>query len=349
MLQLMLHAHPRIAIPPETRFLLAAYKRRGEWGDLREAANRERLADWITRGKGTNFRDLELDRDAVAAEIVAGPPTLGSAIGIVFRAYARKFDKPRWGDKRPAYLLNIGKLLRMFPDAQIINIIRDGRDCVASLKEQPWHRGGLNEAISTWCRGSDAGQRALRTLPADTYYQVYYESLVQDPVGQMTAICDFLGEEYHADMAGPSTMAAVAVPKRKVWHELTHGDVTTQRIGSFVDRLGSEDLALCQSVMRRRLLQHGYQLVDAPRPTLAQVRSYLPQRARTVAARAKRAMRTRRRRIARPRPEPIDDVGALLTSAQCAGNSPGWAGKSPEYAGKSPEWAGKPAESLANR
>ena len=224
MLQLMLHAHPRIAIPPETRFLLAAYKRRGEWGDLREAANRERLADWITRGKGTNFRDLELDPDAVAAEIVAGPPTLGSAIGIVFRAYARKFDKPRWGDKRPAYLLNIGKLLRMFPDAQIINIIRDGRDCVASLKEQPWHRGGLNEAISTWCRGSDAGQRALRTLPPDTYHQVYYESLVQDPVGAMTAICEFLGEDYHPDMAGPSTMAAIAVPKRKVWHELTHGD-----------------------------------------------------------------------------------------------------------------------------
>jgi Sulfotransferase family len=356
MLQLMLHAHPRIAIPPETRFLLAGYKRRGEWGDLREAPNRERLAAWITRGKGTNFRDLDLDPDAVAAEIVAGPPTLGSAIGIVFRAYARKFDKPRWGDKRPAYLLNIGKLLHMFPDAQIINIIRDGRDCVASLKEQPWHRGGINEAISTWCRGSDAGRRALRTLPPDTYHQVYYESLVQDPVGQMTAICDFLGEEYHADMAGPSTMAAVAVPKRKVWHELTHGDVTTQRVGSFVERLGREDLALCQSVMRRRLLQHGYQLVDAGRPTWAQVRSYLPQRARTVAARAKRALRARRRRIRRRPPQPIEDVAARLTSAQCAGRSPTYAdrsptyaGQPPEYVGKSPEYAGTPPESLVNR
>ena len=345
MLQLMLHAHPRIAIPPETRFLLAAYKRRGEWGDLREAANRDRLAAWITRGKGTNFRDLGLDPDAVAAEIVAGPPTLGSGIGIVFRAYARKFDKPRWGDKRPAYLLNIGKLLRMFPDAQIINIVRDGRDCVASLKEQPWHRGGLNAAISTWCRGSDAGQRALHTLPPDTYYQVYYESLVRDPVGAMTAICDFLGEEYHPDMAGPSTMAAIAVPKRKVWHELTHGEVTTQRIGSFVERLDPEDLALCQSVMRRPLLLHGYQLIDAPRPTWVQMRSYLRQRARTVGARTKRAVRSRRRRIAWRQPEPIDDIGAHLTSAQCAGTSA-------EYVSKSAEHVGKPRESresLANR
>jgi hypothetical protein len=317
MLQLMLHAHPRIAIPPETRFLLAAHKRRSEWGDLREAANREKLARWVTRGKGTNFGDLELDRDEVVAEIVAGPPTLGSAIGIVFRAYARKFDKPRWGDKRPAYLLNINVLLRMFPDAQIVNIIRDGRDCVASLKEQPWHRGGLNEAISTWCRGSDAGRRALRTLPPDAYHQVYYESLVRDPVRNMTAICEFLGEEYHPDMAGPSTMAGLAVPKRKVWHERTHGEVTTERVGSFVERLGPEDLALCQSVMRRRLLQHGYELVDAGRPSFAQVRGYLPQRARTVAARAKRAVRLRRRRISGQR-QPAEDVAARLTSAECA-------------------------------
>jgi hypothetical protein len=151
---------------------------------------------------------------------------------------------------------------------------------------------------------------------------VYYESLVQDPVGQMTAICEFLGEEYHPDMAGPSAMARVAVPKRKVWHELTHGDVTTQRVGSFVERLGPDDLALCQSVMRRRLLQHGYELVDTGRPTWPQLRGYLPDRARTVAAGVKRAVRSRSRRI-RHRPQPIGDIAARLTSAECAGKSPG--------------------------
>lgn len=321
MLQLMLHAHPRIAIPPETRFLLTAYSRRDEWGDLRDATNRAKLATWVTRDSSTIFADLELDPDAVAAEIVAGPPTLGSAMGIVFRAYARKFDKPRWGDKRPAYLLNLDMLLRMFPDAQIINIVRDGRDCVASMKDQPWHRGGLNEAISMWCRCSDAGRRALRTLPPDTYYQLYYESLVQDPIGHMKAICEFLGEEYHADMAGPSAMADVAVPKRKVWHELTHGDVTTERIGSFVQRLDPADLALCQRVMGRRLVQHGYQLVNAGRPTWTQRRSYLPHQARTVAAGAKRGLRSRHIG-ARRRQRSIDSVAARLTPTECADEAP---------------------------
>src|SRR5690242_15483743 len=98
MLQLMLHAHPRIAIPPETRFLLRAYAERGRYGDLGDPANRRRLAEWITTGK-TAFADLGLDPTATVEEIVAAGPTLGSALGTVFRAYAERFGKPRWGDK----------------------------------------------------------------------------------------------------------------------------------------------------------------------------------------------------------------------------------------------------------
>src|SRR5262249_32357495 len=112
LLQLMLHAHPRIAIPPETRFVLTSYGARNSFGDLREEPNRRALASSIVRERHTLFYDLGLDADEVLGEIAEGPPTLGSAIGIVFRAYARRFDKPRWGDKRPGYYQYIPALLR---------------------------------------------------------------------------------------------------------------------------------------------------------------------------------------------------------------------------------------------
>src|SRR5262249_16211572 len=119
LLQLMLHAHPRIAIPPETRFVLTSYEARNSFGDLRQEPNRRAVASSMVRERHTLFYDLGLDADEVLDEIAEGPPTLGSAIGIVFRAYARRFDKPRWGDKRPGYYQYIAALLRMFPDAQI--------------------------------------------------------------------------------------------------------------------------------------------------------------------------------------------------------------------------------------
>ena len=73
MLQLMLHAHPRIAIPPETRFVLEGYRRRREFRPLSSAPNRRRLATWIVDRPDSRFVDLGLDRQAVAADIEADP------------------------------------------------------------------------------------------------------------------------------------------------------------------------------------------------------------------------------------------------------------------------------------
>ncbi|BCJ72486.1 sulfotransferase [Catellatospora sp. IY07-71] len=266
MLQLMLHAHPRIAIPPETRFLLAAYANRRSYGDLAEPANRRRLAEWIVDGK-TAFGDLGLDADVIIEEIAAGPPTLGSAMGIVFQAYARRFDKPRWGDKRPAYLNNLGALLRLFPDAQIVNIVRDGRDCVASLGETPWQQGkDVCHAISDWARAMDSSARARRSLSADSYHEVRYERLVADPEPELRTICRFLGEEYDPAMAEPARVADVAVPSRKSWHKLTHAPVTTDRVGSWRERLAPWQITLCEAKLGRHLRELGYPLSGAGSP-----------------------------------------------------------------------------------
>ncbi|WP_344867088.1 sulfotransferase, partial [Planomonospora alba] len=103
MLQLMLHAHPRMAIPPETRFMIAAYQRRLRFGDLADPVCRRELAEWLVNRRQSRFHLLGLDAAETVERIVAGPPTLGSALGTVLRAYAARFGKPRWGDKRPSY------------------------------------------------------------------------------------------------------------------------------------------------------------------------------------------------------------------------------------------------------
>ena len=56
MLQLMLHSHPRIAVPPETRFLVPGYYRRFFFGDLREQRNRRRLGRWIVSERTPSSR-----------------------------------------------------------------------------------------------------------------------------------------------------------------------------------------------------------------------------------------------------------------------------------------------------
>jgi hypothetical protein len=260
LLQVMLHAHPRIAIPPETRFLMQVYDARRDFGDLREEANRRALATWVVGRKKTRFADLGLDGGRITEQIVAGPPTLGSALGIILRAYAERFDKPRWGDKRPGYFQRIPALLRMFPDAQIVQVIRDGRDCVASLKEMDWYKQDVYHALSTWLEALEAGDRAARSLGPGSYHRIYYESLITDPRAELSALCAFLGEDFDPAMLEPARIADTAVPDRKTWHARTHDQVSTARSGTWRTRLSGEEIALCESIAGDRLREHGYQV-----------------------------------------------------------------------------------------
>lgn len=288
LLQLMLHAHPRIAIPPETRFVLTAYRSRNSYGDLRREANRRALALDITGNRRTLFYDLGLDAQQVVAEVASGPPTLGSVFGTIFRAYARRFGKPRWGDKRPGYYQCIPGLLRMFPDAQIVHLIRDGRDCVASLKSMPWARQDIYEAISTWTEAIDSCRRAARRMPPDAYAELRYERLVADPDGQLRELCDFLGEDYDQAMTQPHKVAD-SIPERKTWHAGNRRPITPAPSGTWRGRLDSSEVSLCERVMGRRLRELGYDLSGAPRPAAVHLARYSRVAVLRSGAAAKRA------------------------------------------------------------
>lgn len=317
LLQLMLHSHQRIAIPAETRFLLPAYTARRDFGDLTDPGNRRELAEWIVGRKETKFKDLDLDAAAVVDEIVAGPPTLGSALGIVFRAYARRFGKPRWGDKRPSYFKHVDVLRRMWPDAQFVHLIRDGRDCVASLKEMPWYTLDSYHAISAWREAIDHGRRHAERLGPDSYYELQYERLVADPAAELAGLCGFLGEEFDPSMTDPQEIARLTVPPQKKWHSRTQTAVTSGRVGSWTHRLEPWEISLAEAALGSRLTDYGYELSDAPRPSAAQLAKLTRVGAHRQLAQHKRGVRDRWVRRNEPGP-----VVSELTPAELLPQQP---------------------------
>ncbi|MET8049963.1 MULTISPECIES: sulfotransferase family protein [unclassified Streptosporangium] len=311
MLQLMLHAHPRVAIPPETRFMVSTYQRRLQFGDLNDAEHRRELAEWVVDRRQTRFHELNLDRDEVLGQIVDGPPTLGSALGIVLRAYATRHGKARWGDKRPSYFQYTDVLLRLFPDAQFVHLVRDGRDCVASLKEMPWYNGSVYSAVSAWAEAIDFARHGAPRLPEGSYHELRYEDLTAEPEAHLRRLCEFLGEDFHPAMCDPAAVAGIAVPVRKTWHARTYGEVTTTRTGSWRERLDPGEVSLCESVLGDRLETYGYELSGAPRIETSRLVSYERTAAKRKLARVKRVTFDRLMRLREPNP-----LGARLTSAQ---------------------------------
>lgn len=298
----MLHAHPRIALPPETRFVLPAYEGRLAFGDLAERDNLAGLARWITGRKETRFHELGLDAGRVAERITDGPPTLGSALGIALRAYAEEHGKARWGDKRPAYALHVTEILRLFPDAQFVHLVRDGRDCVASLLRMPWWHRGFHEAVATWAQVVDTTRTYARELGPDSWFQLRFEDLVADPAGQLRGVCGFLGEEYAPGMTEPHRVAGMAVPARKTWHRRTHGALDTSRAGTWTTGLTPDQIRLSEAVLGERLTSYGYELAGAVRPDPAELLRYRRVEVLRRAAHAKRRTLDRLARVREPGP-----------------------------------------------
>ncbi|MEV0581670.1 sulfotransferase [Nonomuraea sp. NPDC050310] len=313
MLQLMLHSHPRIAVAPETRFVIPAYQRRRAFGDMRLAERRRSLAEWIAGDRSTKFRELGIDKDDFVREVVDGPGSFGSVLGIAFRMYAERFGKARWGDKRPSYVKQVDLLRRLFPDAQFIHLVRDGRDCVSSLKEMPWYTADSFHAMATWIEAIDHGAKLKKSLPADTYYELRYEDLTDATDVEMKKLCDFLGEEFDPSVISPREAADTVVPLHKVWHGNTHGEVTKARVGSWSKRLDPWEIALCEDQFGDRLQAWGYELSGAPKPPKEHLTALQKTLQKRRSSRMRKAMRDRIARLREPSP-----VAAMLTTGQRA-------------------------------
>lgn len=215
MLRLMLNGHPRIAIPNESHFIVRLDPNRR--GFLRRPSRRplselleEILADPL-------LERWRIDPEGVREHVRRlAPATYSELIAGVFSAYAAASGKPRWGDKTPAYVTSIDHLAVLFPHAQFIHVIRDGREVAASLAERAWGTRGAISGSLLWRRSVRAGRRAGRRLSRDAYFEVRLEDLVRDSEGELRRVCTFLGEEFVPEMldygARDETWAIVQSP-----------------------------------------------------------------------------------------------------------------------------------------
>jgi hypothetical protein len=194
----MLTSHPRMAIPPETHFIvpLADDPRVvGGSGEVDVDAMVERLS------RSPGFRRMEIDPEDVRRSLrTAGPLEYSPAIREVFAAYARKSGKDRYGDKSPGQVLQIERLAEMFPESVFIHVLRDGRNVLLSNLETSFGPSDVVQGAVVWKRLVRDGRRAGRRIGASRYSEVRYEDVVSDPEGEIRRLSAFCGLDFDASM-----------------------------------------------------------------------------------------------------------------------------------------------------
>jgi sulfotransferase family protein len=192
LLQLMLDAHPELAMPHETGFV----------PDLIEVAERPGAAPEDLLGVITSHRrwgDYGLEESDLLRRFQSlAPITAGDAVRAFYRAYADRAAKPRWGDKTPGYTLHIRRIARALPEARFIHLIRDGRDVALSQLEVHHGADEVSQAASDWVAGIEKARKASRRLKG--YLEVRYEDLVDDPEPVLRQVCELVTLDFDPAM-----------------------------------------------------------------------------------------------------------------------------------------------------
>ena len=291
LLRTMLHCHPEVAIPRETRFVLEAWHRRKKFGDLAEEPNRIRLGKWIFTRKKTQADRLALDTEEAIARLAAAPPTLGSLLATCFVMFAEKEGKVRWGDKRPMYAARIATMFELFPSAHFIHVVRDPRACVASLRKLGWYDGHIAPMTELWERSLNGVDACRRKLGADQLLEVRYEDLISDPERIVREVAGFTG--IAADESAVESMLRYHEydeTRSERYHSNLRRPIDASRISGWKEAFTEEEIAFIEEATRPLMLRWGYEPVaDGVSAPSHLMREFEKRRRRQMLARWRRA------------------------------------------------------------
>lgn len=216
LLQRIVNAHPEIAVIHETSWLPGWYEKRvGLTPD--GYVTPELVSRLMDRGR---FRKLGITR-AELQVLVDSDQRIDYAtfVSRVFDLYGSKHAKRIVGEKTPRYVRTLPALHSLWPTAKFVHIIRDGRDvCLSSLDWRErlsrkgierlrhlanmpsWSGDRLSTTALWWEWHVRLGRESGAVLGPDLYFEVRYESLVDNTQRVCEKLCDFMGVPYEESM-----------------------------------------------------------------------------------------------------------------------------------------------------
>ena len=187
---------------------------------LQSLVAEKEINSWLTRRSNRWNRGGDLS-----------PVILRAATDFIMERDARQAGKRIVGDKSPNSLLNgkaVDLLHKIYPDAKLIFIVRDGRDALVShrfqmfidstqhLNKEDWTireafindpesfkkdnksiftQKGLQRSAKGWVSNIQETCERGKSLYRDCFYTLRYEDLLEDPAWQINQLWSFLGAD----------------------------------------------------------------------------------------------------------------------------------------------------------
>jgi hypothetical protein len=257
----MLNSHPLITVPPECGFMLWLADRFA--GRLPGPGLYWNYAEAVSKTR--KFHTWGIDTDTLYAALAeSGAKSYPAMAAQVVVAYGRAQGKKpeRVGDKNNFYMGHLEKLVEVFPESQLIAIVRDGRDVacsyrrLAGLASRSPYKPRLPIDIGQIAHEWQRNVTAIMALPKHVI-KVRYEDLVSRPIGTLSRVCAGLGLDYH-----PYMLAYAANNDEPAdtmdWKRATLGTLDNGRMGRHLNELTEAERHGFESIAGEGLRVFGY-------------------------------------------------------------------------------------------
>ena len=198
LLSSLLSASPEVVIAPEMHLLTTW---RADYGFL-DLTQRDDFVFFVDKFLASErFALLELDAEPVRSRLISlQHRSYTSVLAVLLDAYRSSKASPRVGEKTPGQFACVPELLRAFPDARIIWMVRDPRAVISSLLTVPFASPFLGHKATRW----NHAQRLLSAINDERVLQLRYEDLVLDLGAAVTKLAAFANVTLPVDVGTTS-------------------------------------------------------------------------------------------------------------------------------------------------
>ena len=237
------------------------------YGPLANPAAKKRfLTDWM---QSRQFLRSGLP-ETRAAKLVEASGSYPALLRAFMDEVATSQGRTHWIDSTPSNVFELRAIRREFPDAKVINIVRDGRAVAASLRKlgwtvvktaSPW--SALQYAALKWEAAVTCFQRD-RDLIAGQVFETTYEAMISEPQTLIPAIWAFLGFD-PAGAPTPETATGadgIQVTSNSAFGQLGSG-ISTEPLTRWRKQLGEREVDAIERLVGDTLVQSGYELIGS--------------------------------------------------------------------------------------
>ena len=249
----LIRKYLHVGFGTESQFFIRYYRQLARYGDLSVEANRRLLIDDLSTERffvRSRKYGVRLDQARAVAD---AEPTYGGVLAAILTQCAEAQQMTRWGDKTPEYSRHLPILRELFPTAQFIHVVRDGRDVALSGYEVHFGPKNAYAAAREWGELLERVGAFAATVPQGDFLEVRYEDLLRSPERTFERLIRFLDID---DEGGEVTRTV---------GRLAAAEIRPGNFDKWKTQFSRRDREIFEAMAGVWLERYGYQ-VEEPRP-----------------------------------------------------------------------------------